>query len=248
MNLIHINALNELQKKETSALAEACKAKEPLALSAPSEDGLDYFLLYEKDQSGLLGFAFLFFPQETACECAVFVHPDHRRRGYCLRILDSVLEYVEEYEKKNQLAVDFCFLTDEKTPSAMAVMENLEAEYWYSEYKMVRPLKEKDRVYTPQLQIQQDESGLYTAVLNDTIIGTCSILPSGQEFYLYAFQIKEEYQGQGYGKDFLSGMLAILAAEGGTVSLQVSGQNYIARNLYKKTGFKTTESLSYYIY
>lgn len=248
MNLIHITSLTDQQKTDIATLVDACKHKEPLSLSAPSEDGLDYFLLYEKEETGLLAFGFLFFPQETSCECAVFVHPSQRRKGCFSRILNAVLDHVERYEKTTGLAVDFCFLTDEKTPSAMKTMEAIEAEYWYSEHKMVRPLKDKDREYIPQVAIAEDSDGLYTASLNGQIIGTCAILPSGQEYYFYAFQIKEEFQGNGYGKDFLLGMLALLAAKTSAVSLQVSGQNYIARNLYKKTGFKTTESLSYYIY
>ena len=43
-------------------------------------------------------------------------------------------------------------------------------------------------------------------------------------------------------------MFCILSDIGDWVTIQVSGQNYIARNLYKKTGFRTTESLSYYLY
>jgi len=252
MNLIHVTTLTDRQKTDITTLTDACKQKEPLSLSAPSEDGLDYFLLYEKDESSLLAFGFLFFPQETSCECAVFVHPSQRRKGYFSRILNAALDHVEAIEKKTGLPVDFCFLTDEKTPSAMKTMEAIEAEYWYSEHKMVRKLTKKDSEYISKVTIAADSSsdstGLYTAALDGQLIGTCAILPAGQEYYFYAFQIKDEFQGKGYGKDFLLGMLALLSEKASAVSLQVSGQNYIARNLYKKTGFKTTESLSYYLY
>lgn len=248
MNLIHVTFLTAQQKNDMVSLVDACKKKEPLALSAPSEDGLDYFLLYKEEGTSLLAFAFLFFPTETACECALFVHPDHRRKGLCSRLLDEILPFTEQYEKKTHCQLDFCFLVDEHTPSAVAVMEALEAEYWYSEHKMIREPKQSDQSYAPTVQITEAEPGLYTAALQDAVIGTCAILPSGEELYLYAFQIKEEYQGQGWGKDFLLGMLALLSAKGSAVSLQVSGQNYIARNLYKKAGFHTVESLAYYIY
>ncbi len=247
MNPIHITSLTEKQKKDIHALVLKCKEAEPLALSAPVEDGLDYFLLYN-EESLLLGFGFLFFPQEASCECGVFIHPDHRKKGLCSSILNQALEYVEQYEKKRNCQTDFCFLTDPATPSATAVMEALEAEYWYSEYKMVRKLNKKDSLYTPSLCIRETEDGIYTASLDGRIIGSCAVLPSGQELYLYAFQIEETFQGQGYGKDFLLGMLALLSSKGGQVSIQVSGQNYIARSLYKKTGFQTSESLSYYLY
>lgn len=248
MNPIHTTNLTSKQQQEIQALTEACKQAEPLSLTAPVETGLDYYLLYEDTKHQLLAFGFLFFPQDTTCECAVFVHPKERRKGYFSRILNAALDLVEAREKALQQAIDFCFLTDEKTPSAMKTMEAIEAEYWYSEHKMVHRLKDKDRDYVPNVSISEDSDGLYLASLDGQIIGTCAILPSGQEYYFYAFQIKEDFQGKGYGKDFLLGMLAILSAKTSTVSLQVSGQNYIARNLYKKTGFQTTESLSYYIY
>lgn len=252
--LTHITSLTRQQRQEIHALVSLCKEAEPLSLSAPYEDGLDYFLLYQENSGLLLGFAFLFFPQEDTCECSVFIHPDYRKKGLCSSILNQVLDYVEKYEKKRNCQVDFCFLTDPATPSAKAVLESLEAEYWYSEYKMVRTLKEKDRLYVPSLDIRETEPGIYTASLDGLIIGSCAVLPSetllpsGKEFYLYAFQIKESHQGQGYGKDFLLGMLALLAPMGSQVSVQVSGQNYIARNLYKKTGFQTADTLSYYLY
>ena len=81
--------------------------------------------------------------------------------------------------------------------------------------------------------------------------GTCAILPGESGYYLYAFQIREDLRGQGYGRDFLLGMLALLAADRSAprqVSLQVSGLNGAARSLYKKTGFRDAEALSYYLY
>ena len=69
-------------------------------------------------------------------------------------MLNKILEYVEELEKREQRQMDFCFLTDPKTPSALAVMEALEAEYWYSEYKMVRKLKKSDKAFLSSLSIQ----------------------------------------------------------------------------------------------
>ena len=249
MHPIHTTALTQTQKNDVQTLLRVCKDYEPLALSAPEEDGLDFFLFYDKEQSSsLLSFAFLFFPEKTTCECTIFVHPSYRKQGICTCMLNMILEYVEDLEKREQRQVDFCFLTDPKTPSALAVMEALEAEYWYSEYKMVRKLKKSDKAFLSSLSINEAEPGIYTASLNGQVIGSCAVLPSGEELYLYAFQIKDSFRGQGYGRDFLLGILALLSSDYKQISIQVSGQNYIARNLYKKTGFQTVESLSYYLY
>lgn len=252
MNVIHTAKPTAAQKKHMTDLADACKAAEPLSLSAPVEDGLGYdiFLLYEEN-GPLAAMSFLFFPREGPCECCVFVDPAKRRRGHFSFLLDKTLECVEAYEKKQECPVDFCFLADEKTPSALAALHAIGAEYWYSEYKMERPLTAKDKAFVPfALAIEKDAKDpcLYCAILEDKLVGTCAILPSKGEIYLYAFQIREEFRGNGYGKEFLLGMLALLSAMGTRVTIQVSGLNYIARSLYKKTGFQTTESLSYYLY
>ncbi len=348
MNLIHTTSLTDLQKTQARALADACREEEPLTLTAPSEDGLDYYLEYENSEyendpaakdGGLAGFSFLFFvPQEdgredTAAfyngEFTAFVHPKYRRQGYFSEMLNAALTRADQFEREHNCQVDFCFLTDEKSPAAAAVLEHIGAEYWYSEYKMTRTLRESDRNYVPRVQIAEEEAGpksgsetkaettaaeidaktaetgtkteatevrteakttkvkaeaetrgneteseteteteyassracVCTASLNGETIGSCALLSGSRETCLYAFQIKENLRGQGYGKDFLRGILALLARDTDfpdsshaagyappAVSVQVSGLNYVARNLYKKTGFRETESLSYYIY
>ncbi len=274
MRLIHTDTLTDCQKEAVRALADACRKAEPITLSAPTEDGLDYYLVYEDgdEDSALLAVSFLFFvPQDEeepssvyTCEYSAFVHPKHRRKGYFTAMLNAALETADAFEQAQDCSVDFCFLTDEKSPDASAVRKAIGAEYWYSEYKMERALRDGDREYIPAVQIRAADadtgqtaaaplSGLFTASLNGEIIGTCALLPVTGGTYLYAFQIRDSYRSEGHGKDFLRGMLALIAETAGcapehTVSVQVSGLNYIARNLYKKTGFRETEALSYYIY
>ncbi len=252
MNLIHTVRPTDKQKKEMSHLVDACRAKEPLSLGAPIEDdlGYDILLLYEKDAS-LAAMSFLFYPEEGPCECCVFVDPARRRRGHFAFLLDKTLDLAEAYEKKAGRPIDFCFLADERTPSAMAALKSIGAEYWYSEHKMERLLTPRDKIIpSGSLVIEKDcaDDSLYCAFLEGMLVGTCAVLTMDKELYLYAFQIREDFRGKGYGKEFLLGMLRLLSDMGTRVVIQVSGQNYIARNLYKKTGFRTTESLSYYLY
>ncbi|MCI8516196.1 MAG: GNAT family N-acetyltransferase [Hungatella sp.] len=249
MNIIQTSKPTDQQKLDMSSLVAACQKKEPLSLSAPLEDDLGYDILLGYEGPHLAAMAFLFFSTDTLCECCVFVHPQNRRNRLFTGLLDPILDLVEARQKALGQPIDFCFLADEKTPSAMAALKAIGAEYWYSEHKMERPLTSADREFVmDSLSIQEADDHLYSAVLDGRVIGTCAILPSQNRIYLYAFQIREDYQGQGYGSQFLSGMLAILAHMGLVVSLQVSGQNYIARNLYKKAGFSTVESLAYYLY
>lgn len=252
MNLIRTSKPTASQKHDMTALVDACRAAEPLSLSAPVEDdlGYDIFLLYDVDGS-LAAMSFLFFPRDDSCECCVFTDPSRRRTGHFAFLLDKAMDLVEAREKEKGIPVDFCFLADEKTPSAMAAMAAIGAEYWYSEHRMERPLTPGDKEFSlPSLTIDRDKEdpNLYCAFLGHRLAGTCAVLPSGTTAYLYAFQICEDLRGQGYGSEFLLGMLKILAETALRVTIQVSGRNYVARNLYKKTGFRTTESLSYYLY
>lgn len=249
MKIIHTTKPTAVQKKDMETLVQSCKHHEPMSLSAPLEEDIAYdiFLLYEKE--ALSAMAFLFFPEDQRCECCAFVDPPKRRRGFFRALLDPILDLVDAYESKLGASVDFCFLADEQTPSAKAALAALGAEYWYSEHTMERPLTAKDREYRPEpLVIERVQDCLYAAKLDGKAIGSCAVIPSGPRIYLYSFQIQEAYRGQGCATRFLLGMCSLLSHMGDSLSIQVSGQNYIARNLYKKTGFQTTESLSYYLY
>lgn len=247
MNSIHTQKLSSSQKQDLLTLAAHCKDAETLSLSAPTEDGLDYFLLYEDHLP--VSMLFLFFPERTVCECGAFTLPSHRRKGCFSRLLEDALAHVEALEEQNGLQIDFCFLADEHTPSASATLQAIGAEYWYSEYSMKRFLSPADAEYHTDLLIREAEPGLYTASAKDELIGTCILLPTGRDIYFYGFEIREPFRGRGYGCDFLSGMLALLSRSGvQSISLQVSGQNHAALSLYHKTGFQITETLSYYLY
>ncbi len=228
MNLIHTTALSDAQKKEAILLGNACKEAEPLNLSVPTEDDLDYVLaVSDGPKPSLMGLGFLLFverpgEEDVVCEFTAFVHPKHRRKGVFTAMLNQALDLLEVYEKNHHCTAEFCILTDEQTPSAKKTLAAIEAEYWYSEHKMVRKCRESDARYEPRVRIIQAEENLYTASLEDEVIGTCAVLPAGSETYLYAFQVKEEFRGQGLGEDFLLCMLAIMAQIGDSLSMQVS--------------------------
>ena len=103
-----------------------------------------------------------------------------------------------------------------------------------------------------------------------------SVFPS--HYYLYGFEVERSQRGKGYGTSFLQTILVGLFSDtenlltdlytGRTVSdapvpasscagssdhkrpvlLQVSGDNLPALSLYKKTGFRITETLCCYLY
>lgn len=247
MNSIHTKHLSSVQKQDVQILVSACKEAEMLSLSAPLEDDLNYFLLYEKKQ--LISMLFLFFPEETLCECGAFTLPSRRKTGCFSALLSDAAAHVEKLEIELGTQIEFCFLADARTPSAGYTLRAIGAEYWYSEYGMERALTPSDAVYRANLTIREEEAHIYTASKESGIIGTCILLPSGKNIYFYGFEVKEAYRRQGYGQEFLLGMLALMADSGySSVSLQVSGRNLPALSLYKKTGFRITDTLSYYLF
>lgn len=246
MNSIHTTILNEGQKKEIQALAAACRQAEPVTLSAPLEDGLEYFLGYEDGE--LVSMVFLFFPEESVCECGAYTLPGKRQKGYFSQLLHEALAFVDDYEKKGPLDVNFCFLSDGNSPAASAVLETLQTEYWYSEYGMSLELPVPSAPAASPLQIAEAEENLYIASLDGQPIGACMIIPNGDSVYLYGFEIKRACRRKGYGRNFLEAMIKLLSVNYRQITLQVSGMNTAAMALYTKTGFRITETLSYYLY
>lgn len=246
MKRIHTTTLTTEQKKEITALVDICRHKESLTLSVPLEDGLEYFLFYDNGQ--LLSVLFLFFPEQTTCECGAFTNPSFRQNGYFSALLEDAVDFIEACEEASNLQIDLCFLSDGHSSSAKAALQAIGAVYWYSEYGMERLLSSSDSSFHSHLSIKDAGEDLYTASLDDQLIGISMIIPSGDSVYFYGFEIKEPYRGKGHGQTFLLGMLALLAQNYLRISLQVSSQNSAALSLYQKTGFRITETLSYYLY
>ena len=124
MNLIRAICPDSQQKKDMRLLLASCRDKEPLLLSIPEADKdleADFLLLYDNTQ--LTAMAYVCFPDNSMCECFVLVEPSRRRQGLFSLLLDHCLDFAEACEKKAGHSIDFCFLVDENTPSAKAVME-----------------------------------------------------------------------------------------------------------------------------
>lgn len=91
---------------------------------------------------------------------------------------------------------------------------------------------------------------IWTLTKHGEPIGQCIITPvSDACVCLHHLEITEPQRGKGYGSDFLSMLLPRLAYSGiCKILLQVSGDNPAALALYRKTGFRITETLSFFCY
>lgn len=83
-----------------------------------------------------------------------------------------------------------------------------------------------------------------------TVLGSCrTSMVSETCACLHQVEILPPFRGRGYGYAMVSQLLPLLCEEGvRRVILQVSGDNTPAIGLYKKTGFRVTETLSCYLY
>ncbi|MDO5406694.1 MAG: GNAT family N-acetyltransferase [Eubacteriales bacterium] len=83
-----------------------------------------------------------------------------------------------------------------------------------------------------------------------TFLGSCQTTPVSRSCVcLHHVEILPQYRRQGCGTALLEQLAAALKHSGvRRVILQVSGDNEAALALYKKQGFRITETLSYYLY
>ena len=222
-----------------------------LALHAgfPLEDAA-FFVLYEDNK--MLCSAAAFVPESDLCyECYAYTAPNYRRQGYFSEILDAAIEELPE-------DTEFMFYTDGADTDCMSTLKALEAELISEEHMMEFNLKclEKtgntafsaDCIQTPLVCKESVIDNTKTLHYENTY-GSVQISVFTSYYYLYGFEIQEDFRGKGHGKRFLFQVMHDLAARAPLpLRLQVSGDNLPAFSLYKKTGFQITETLFGYLY
>lgn len=88
---------------------------------------------------------------------------------------------------------------------------------------------------------------LYTALLNNKIIGTCSVDASDNNNLIFGLCIAPQYQRQGFGSIMLKNIiLDLLATNSKPITISVDTSNTLALNLYKSIGFNIISEYEYY--
>lgn len=261
-----LTTLPPARKQQLDRLAECCRKNEPISLHIP-EDAANYLFTCNDEDLPISCIA-VCEVQEDLWECYAFTHPDYRRKGLFFRLLKAVCQMAEERESALASFVDLVFLTDEKSPSALAAIKALSMNFWYSEYQMsweksasffnlpnqdvvlnkkiIREDEEEIWIYLAFSAFKSSETGSICQT-GSSFLGSCRILPyDDSRFYLYHLEIKKEQRGKGWGGKLLNAVLGELP-QNSSVTLQVSSDNVPAVNLYKKTGFQIREILSYFL-
>lgn len=242
--------LSSQEKDDLLELIHICCLHEGLRLSCPFEPDTFYYLFYQK-QDGflhLISAAAILPYDDTLAECTAFTHPDFRRQGCFFALLDEILADFQE--------TDLLFPLSNETTDGAAVLEHLGAELQSSEYAMELMLD--DTAFTAPLPdfflkpCSQSSKGttLQMFQCNGLLLGSCCLTPVGKDSYcLHHVEISEAYRGLGFGSVMMNLLRSYLVRQNvRRLTLQVSGDNAPALALYKKTGFRITETLSYYLY
>lgn len=261
--------LTDIQRKETKNLALDCCLHDSIRLSYPAEpqENACHYLLYSSE--GTLCAALAMVPcGETVVECTAFTLPAFRRKGCFDALLSRALEDFEEY--------DILFPVSGACPDTLNTLEALGAQLDTTEYQMEWTPQTTDSTQKQmQLPYSQEKASQSDAFLtsspspddsetlcwsfhtsisespsSDCPVGTFLTTWTGNDCVcLHQVEILSAFRGQGLGTAMIRLFLDMAAQKNiSRVILQVSADNHAALALYKKTGFRITEALSFYFY
>ena len=228
--------------------------------------GPRHWLCYGED--GVLKSALaLVYYQDSLVECSAFTHPDFRRQGLFSRLLGCAVDTTETVDCGGDC--DILFTVSGHCPDTAAVLQALDAELASEEYQMELELAEgmygdmilaaapscllRNACPDPDLDGSADTVWELSRIADDgssALLGSCrTFMVSDACVCLHHVEIRPQYRGQGFGYALICRLMPLLFKEGvRRVILQVSGSNKAALALYKKTGFRITETLSLYLY
>ena len=114
----------------------------------------------------------------------------------------------------------------------------------WSEQESVRKAQEEYGRLLPNGE-KTENNFLYSIVMEDKSIGVIWLARlSEKKGYIYDIAIEQEYQGFGYGKEAMKLIENVGQKLGiNNIGLHVFGHNKVARGLYDKLGYQTTNVL-----
>ncbi|NBI70020.1 N-acetyltransferase [Clostridiaceae bacterium] len=264
MKIIKTAALTKARMRDLAGLEAACQTEGSAPVRFPLEDADSVFLLYETDAGDRLAAAlFLIMPQipdsNEPAECIAYTHPALRRKGYFSRLFEAAKAEIEE--------TDLFFPVSQNSEGALKALEALGADFSHAEYRMELSLAGRAASFgsagqgpLPQdrdcagpllctVTEEADDVRSYSFSLGNGEDAVCHTVRYQTSACLYGLSVRPGLRNQGLGSRCLLRVLTSLAQEGARlVFLHVSGDNLPAVSLYKKTGFRVTETLSYYLY
>jgi ribosomal protein S18 acetylase RimI-like enzyme len=105
---------------------------------------------------------------------------------------------------------------------------------------------EGSRTYVAK-RLQHAWNTFYLGTLGEEAVGCLRVDELGQEYGIYGFGVRPQYQGRGYGRQMLQDIIHVLRAESQkSIMLDVETDNTNAVGLYLSCGFEIRTTYGYY--
>ncbi len=248
MAIILTQTPTEDQKRRASEAVLTSTERRNSSQAASFCDGADLYAFYEQDDGTMTAVLSLTEADELLYDCSAFTRPDCRRQGLFTELLDEAFAYLPEDTK-------LCFRTDGTCADTNAALEAIEAECVQEDHMMELDLRDGSALHLFEgldpIPYTCEETRIDTFRNRNYIspFGSIQFTFFSNYLCLHSFEIHEEMRGRGYGNRLLCTALLDLADENaGIVRMHVEGDNETALALYKKTGFRITETLFTYLY
>ena len=268
---IHTTTLSRKEQEDIRRIASLCRRADGLSLSCP-EDGDEYWLLEE----GKIPAAFMavYKTEETIWECYAFTHPDFRRKGYFSALLEQVLRY-SETQGEPELCLVTDNRCPAAAAALQKLQAELWYEEYMMELDLAAAAAAfEDKISSAPASLPNTELDINVGTASDGVLVcarrpakngkpggvsgpdtlsdicvSCRLSLNGTDAYMYSLETVPSLRRQGLAGCFLRQLIHMLGDKGiRRLRLRVSGSNELALNLYRKTGFRITETLSYYLY
>jgi ribosomal protein S18 acetylase RimI-like enzyme len=229
-------------------------------------------LFFQKDQ--LIGFLSIYFFYKNACEMALLVHPDHRRRGIGRRLIQTLISFLESQQIQRVIVT---------SPQGLLAdwFASQGYDYDHSEYHMIRQNKVPVLIpVNPQFEIVQArmehiprlyeldalcfpdqhsnhlrfegiladrEYEVLVVLRNNELIGKAHIRWFDKKATLSDIGVFTEYRGKGIGTALIAHCINLILAESiFLIDLDVETKNIDALKLYSALGFLVENATDYW--
>ena len=231
-----------------------------------------YFLAYEGKL--LVGAATVFAPTANRGEIAVCVQHGHRRRGIGSMLLSTVVSVLDQNHVRQRILICDAKADSGNSFAHRFAVKELFREYTMSLTNglpsnvggplEVRSACEEDiprmaeicaaaygdvlsesRAFIETSMIAVHREG-YVGSVGKIVVAVCFISSTESSRSVNTVAVDPQYQGRGYGKEFLTKVLHGLPGDGVKVVLDVNSTNSRAFRLYERLGFNIESHIRYY--
>ena len=215
-------------------------------------------IYYAKKGNQIVGFLSIYVFDKLNFEFCIFVHPDYRRLGIGTQLFKNFYTTQKpafvsaSVSPDNKPCIAFLNSLDFEFASTELLMR-LNAEDFAVTESLIQSSLSNDFITNEDFSVSyMEDDDCFKLILDEKEVGQCFISVIGHNinrtpnYCISDVYINEDYRGRHLGSVFLYNVLSKLFDTNNHIILHVVKENVPAYNLYKKIGFKVTEtSLTY---